>query len=144
MGINKAILVGNLGQDPEMRYTQSGQPLTTFSVATNRRWTGTDGEPQEETTWHNIVAWGKLAEICNEYLSKGRQVYVEGRLQTRQYEDREGVTRYRTEIVALDMQMLGGRPRGGAGEAAEGAAGAAGAGGELSEGERITPDDIPF
>ena len=88
--LNKAMVIGNLGRDPEMRYTQGGQAVTNFSVATSRRWTGQDGEPREDTEWHRIVAWGKLAEICNEYLSKGSSVYIEGRIQTRQYEDREG------------------------------------------------------
>ena len=135
-GLNKAMIIGNLGQDPEMRYTQGGQPVTNFSVATSRRWTGRDGEPREETDWHRIVAWGKLAETCNEYLSKGRTVYIEGRIQTRQYEDREGNTRYITEIVARDMQMLGSRSR------SDGGGG--GGGGDDLGGEPIDPDDMPF
>src|SRR5215211_7253032 len=85
--LNKVLLIGNVGRDPEMRYLQSGEPVTTFSVATNRRWTGPDGQPREETEWHNVVAWRRLAEQCNEYLAKGRHVYVEGRLQTRACED---------------------------------------------------------
>ncbi len=109
MGINKVILVGNLGRDPEMRHTQSGQAVANFTLATNRRWRDKDGQQKEETEWHRIVAWGRLAEICTEYLTKGKQVYVEGRLQTRDWEDREGNKRYTTEIVALDMQMLGRR-----------------------------------
>src|SRR5919201_3549305 len=115
--LNKVLLIGNVGRDPEMRYLQSGEPVTTFSVATNRRWTGTDGQPHEETEWHNIVAWRKLAEQCNEYLSKGRKVFIEGRLQTRSWDGPDGQKRYRTEIVAFTMQMLDQRPRdGGMGE----------------------------
>ena len=137
--LNKAMIIGNLGRDPEMRYTQSGNPVTTFSVATSRRWTGQDGEPREETDWHRIVAWGKLAETCNEYLSKGRSVYVEGRIQTRQFEDREGNTRYITEIVARDMQMLGSRTR----SDGDGGGGGDDDGGGVG-GEPIDVDDMPF
>lgn len=105
--LNKVLLIGNVGRDPEMRYLQSGEPVTTFSVATNRRWNGADGQRHEETEWHNIVAWGKLAEQCNEFLSKGRSVYIEGRLQTRSWDDQAtGQKKYRTEIVANTMQML--------------------------------------
>jgi single-strand DNA-binding protein len=108
--LNKVLLIGNVGRDPEMRYLQSGEPVTTFSVATNRRWTGGDGQPREETEWHNVVAWRKLAEQCNEYLNKGRKVYIEGRLQTRSWDDQAtGQKRYRTEIVADRMIMLDSR-----------------------------------
>ncbi len=107
--INKAIIVGNLTRDPEMRYTPNGQAVTTFGVATNRRWTS-NGEPREETEFHNIVAWGKLAEICSQLLKKGRRVYIEGRLQTRSWEGKDGVTRRRTEVVAGDMVVLDRRP----------------------------------
>jgi single-strand DNA-binding protein len=99
-----------VGRDPEMRYLQSGEPVTTFSLATNRRWTGQDGQPREETEWHNVVAWRRLAEQCNEYLVKGRLVYVEGRLQTRSWEDQAtGQKRYRTEVVADRMVLLDSR-----------------------------------
>ena len=109
-GVNKVILIGNLGKDPEIRYTQSGTAVANFTIATTESWGGKDGqEKQEKTEWHNIVAWARLAEICNQYLSKGRQVYIEGRIQTRKWEDRDGNTRYTTEIVAQNMQMLGGR-----------------------------------
>jgi single-strand DNA-binding protein len=108
--LNKVLLIGNVGRDPEMRYLQSGEPVTTFSVATNRRWTGGDGQPREETEWHNVVAWRKLAEQCNEFLSKGRKVYIEGRLQTRSWDDQaSGQKRFRTEIVADRMLMLDSR-----------------------------------
>ena len=105
--VNKAIIVGNLGRDPEMRYTQSNTPVATFSVATTDQWTDKNGERQERTEWHRVVAWARLAEICGQYLQKGKQVYIEGRLQTREWEDQNGQKRYTTEIVAREMQMLG-------------------------------------
>ena len=114
--LNKAMVIGNLGEDPEMRYTQSGQAVVNFSVATNRRWTDSNGEQQEETDWHRIVAWGKQAESVDEYLSKGSSVYVEGRMQTRSYEDNDGVTRYVTEIVAMLVQFLDRRNSGDGGD----------------------------
>jgi len=108
-GINKAIIIGRLGQDPEVRYTADGTAVATFSVATSENWTDkASGEKRERTEWHRIVAWRRLGEICGEYLAKGRQVYVEGRLQTRSWE-KDGVTRYTTEIVASDVQFLGSR-----------------------------------
>jgi len=105
--VNKVILVGNLGADPELRYTSSGTPVASFSVATREQWTNKGGEKEEKTEWHKIVAWARLGEICGEYLHKGKQVYIEGRLQTRSWEDRDGNKRYTTEIVAQTMQMLG-------------------------------------
>jgi len=108
-GLNKVMIIGHLGRDPEMRYTPSGRPVTTFSVATTRSWTSADGDRHEETEWFNIVAWGSLAEICNQYLHKGQQVYVEGRLQTRRWEDNEGNKHFTTELVAKEMIMLGDR-----------------------------------
>ena len=111
--INKTILVGNLGRDPEVRSTTSGIPVTNFSLATNRRWKNRDGERQEATEWHNIVCFGRQAEVAGQYLARGRQVYVEGRLQTRSWEDKiTGVIRYRTEIVCENFQMLGNRTDG--------------------------------
>ena len=108
--LNKVQLIGNVGRDPEMRYLQSGEPVTTFSLATNRRWTGQEGQPREETEWHNIVAWRRLAEQCNEYLNKGRKIYVEGRLQTRSWDDQAtGQKKSRTEIVADRMLLLDSR-----------------------------------
>ena len=107
--VNKAIIIGNLGADPEIRTTPSGSRVATLSVATNRRWSSRTGEMQEETQWHRVVAWDKLAEICEQYLKKGDRVYVEGRIQYRQWEDQNGQTRYTTEIVAREMVMLGGR-----------------------------------
>ena len=109
-GINKVILIGNLGSDPEVRYTPSGAAVANFSIATSEEWKDKDsGEKRERTEWHRIVAWRTLGEICGEYLSKGRQVYIEGKLQTRSWEDRDGNKRYTTEIVASQMQMLGSR-----------------------------------
>lgn len=104
--INKVILIGRLGGAPELRYTANGKAVASFKVATNEQWTGKDGEKEERTEWHRIVAWGRLGEICGEYLKKGTQVYLEGRIQTRSWEDKEGVKRYTTEIVAQTMQML--------------------------------------
>ena len=106
-GLNKLMIIGHLGRDPEMRYTPSGRPVTTFSVATSRRWHSTDGERHEDTEWFNVVAWGGLAEVCNQHLQKGMQVYVEGRLQTRRWEDAEGNKHFTTELVAKEMIMLG-------------------------------------
>jgi len=108
MSVNKVILVGRLGQDPEVRYTPSGAPVANFSIATSENWTDKTGQRQEKTEWHRIVAWNKLAELCNQYLKKGRQVYLEGRLQTRQWQDQSGQTRYTTEINANTIQFLGG------------------------------------
>lgn len=115
--LNRVTLIGNLGKDPELRYTAGGQAVATFSIATNESWKDKEGNLQEKTEWHNIVAWQRLAEICGEYLKKGRKVYIEGRLQTRNYEDKEGVKRYVTEIVAQDMILLDSR---GAGESGGG------------------------
>jgi single-strand DNA-binding protein len=108
--LNKVLLIGNLGRDPEMRYLASGEAVTTFSLATNRRWTGNDGQPREQTEWHSVVAWRQLAEQCNDYLARGRLVYVEGRLQTRSWDDQAtGQKRYRTEVVAERMVLLDSR-----------------------------------
>jgi len=106
-GVNKVILIGNLGADPTIRYTPNGTPVANFNIATTERYTNREGERESRTEWHRIVAWGKLAEICNQYLKKGKQVYIEGRLQTRQGEDQGGNKRFTTEIVATNMVMLG-------------------------------------
>ena len=157
--INKAILIGNLTRDPEMRYTPDGQPVTTFGVATNRNWTSKDGEKKEDAEFHNLVAWGKLAEICSQILKKGRRVYVEGRLQTRSWEGKDGVQRQRTEIVIEDMVALDPRDGGGDGAAPEESAAPAeipvieveGAekpapakSAEKQKDEEISEDEIPF
>lgn len=110
-GLNKVMIIGYLGRDPEMRYTPSGRPVTSFSVATSRTWTSAEGERREETEWFNVVAWGTLAEICKTHLSKNQQVYIEGRLQTRGWEDETGKKHFRTELVANEMILLGDRRR---------------------------------
>lgn len=162
MSVNKVILVGNLGKDPELRYTPAGAAVATFSLATTERFKGKDGQMQEKTEWHNIVAWRQLAEICGKYLHKGKQIYLEGRIQTRSYDDRDGNKKYITEIVADQMQMLGraGDEGGGSGRSGGGqrtttgqsaqAATAATAGGGMPEYENFSDppfnpdDDIPF
>lgn len=140
MSVNKAILVGNLGRDPEVRFTTSGRAVAKFPVATSERWTDQDGNRQERTEWHNIVVWGKQAETCGQYLAKGRQVYVEGSIRSRQYDDKEGNKRYITEIVARDVRFLGGGGGGGGKAAAD-------SGFNVPAGEDAPPagdDDIPF
>lgn len=106
-GVNKVILIGNLGADPEIRYTADGTAVATFRIATSRRWTNKNGERVDQTEWHRIVAWRRLGEICAQYLSKGKQVYIEGRIQTRSWEDKDGNKRWTTEIIAQNLQMLG-------------------------------------
>jgi len=106
-GLNKVMVIGQVGRDPEMRYMPNGKPVTSFSVATSRSWTNSEGERCEETEWFNVVAWGNLAEICKQHFRKGQQVYVEGRLQTRSWEDREGKRFFRTELVANELIILG-------------------------------------
>lgn len=128
-GLNKVLLIGRLGRDPEMRYTPSGKPVTTFSIATNRTWNTSDGDKHTETEWFNIVAWGSLAEICKQFLTKNRLVYIEGRLQTRHWEDNDGNKRTSTEIVANEMIMLDEKKDGNNGSVEE---------------EEITEDEYPF
>ena len=146
--VNKVILIGNLGKDPELRYTPGGSAVVNFPIATNERWKDKEGNPQERTEWHNIVLWGRLAEIANDYLRKGSPVYIEGRLQTRSWDDRDGNKRYTTEIVGTQMQMLG-RTEGGSGEGRpmrqdEGGGGQSDSqsGGEKSVDD--VDDDLPF
>ena len=107
MSVNKVILIGRLGNNPDVRHTPNGMAVANFNIATNENWSDKSGQKQEKTEWHKIVVWGKLAELCGEYLSKGRQVYLEGRLQTRQWQDKENQTRYTTEVVANTVQFLG-------------------------------------
>ncbi len=142
--MNKIIVIGHLGRDPEMRYTPNGQAVTSFSVASSRRYTTSAGEQREETEWFNVSAWGKLGETCNQYLAKGRQVYVEGRLSSRTYEGRDGQTRVSMDISLTDVQFLGGR--GGDGEGAQASAPyGAGAGAMADEGSDFDAvDDLPF
>ena len=108
MAVNKVILIGNLGQNPEIRYSPNGSAICTLSIATNEAWTDKNGQKQEKTEWHRVVVFGKLAELCSQYLQKGRQAYIEGKLQTRSWQDKENQTRYTTEVVAQTVQFLGG------------------------------------
>ena len=133
--LNKVQIIGNLGQDPEMRFTANGRAVSTFNVAVNRRYTTQDGERHEETEWVRVVAWARLAELVSQYLTKGRQVYVEGRLQTRQWDDKEGQRRYTTEVVAQDVQFL---------DRAEGVPFAEQPTAARAEGGDVDPDDLPF
>ncbi len=139
--LNKVQIIGRLGADPEMRFTANGRALSTMNVAVNRSYSTQDGERREETEWVRVVAWARLAELVSQYLSKGRQVYVEGRLQTRQWDDQEGQRRYTTEVVAQDVQFLD-RADGGNYDGQPGTAPAA-AGADDAAGSR-DPDDLPF
>jgi single-strand DNA-binding protein len=156
-GVNKVILVGHLGANPDMRYTPSGSGVCELRLATNETWTDKSGQRQERTEWHRVVVWGKTAEHCSRYLSKGRQIYLEGRLQTRSWEDKDGNKRYTTEIVAETVQFLGGgRGEGGGGGRGDGGGGGGGGGGGRDDGppdpgfnDNYIPsdpgdDDIPF
>jgi single-strand DNA-binding protein len=143
--VNKVILIGNLGRDPEVRSTPSGQPVASFTLATSRRWKDKNGQRQEQTEWHQIVVWGKQAEIAGQYLTKGKQIYLEGRLQTRSWDDRQtGEKRYRTEVVCDNFQMLGSRGGGGGGDFEQGGAAPADEGGFGGGGGDLDDDDIPF
>ena len=152
MSLNKAMIIGNLGRDPEMRYTPNGQPVTQFTVAVNRNYKDANGDWQEETEWFRVVAWGPLAERTAEYLRKGRKVYVEGRLQTRQWEDQSGNKRTAYDIVAREMKMLGSRTeseRASAAATAPAAVSGAGADDREAPAEpppstEITDEDLPF
>lgn len=147
--VNKVILIGNLGADPEVRYTPGGQAVANFRLATNESWVDRQGQKQERAEWHRVVVWGKQAELCGEYLNKGRKVFVEGRLQTRQWEDRDGQKRYTTEVMARDIVFLDGRAEGGAPRShVEGAPPAPGGaqGGPQGVDDSLPPmdDDVPF
>jgi single-strand DNA-binding protein len=161
--VNKVILIGNLGRDPETRYTTDGSAVTNLNLATSETWKDKSGEKQERTEWHRVVLFGRQAEVAGEYLKKGRSVYIEGRLQTRKYTDKDGVEKYSTEIVADRMQLLGGRDSGsggdtdfsggesgGGGRRERGGSGGGGSGGGKSGGASKPPaaddfdDDIPF
>lgn len=142
----KVVIVGNLGTDPEMRYTPSGQAVTNFSIATNRRWTGSDGNQKEEVTWFRVSTWGKLAEVCNQYLSKGRQVMVEGRLRgdpetggPRIWTAQDGSPRANYELTALEVKFLGTR-----GDGSGEQSGSSGGGAPAAPGPGMTEDEIPF
>jgi single-strand DNA-binding protein len=161
MSVNKVILVGNLGRDPETRYTGGGQAVANFSVATSETYKDRNGEKQKRTEWHKIVVWGKQAEIAQQYLKKGSLVFIEGRIQSREWQDKEGQKRTSFEIVANNFRMLGGRAEGAAAAGAGGTAGgaarsgdefeqaapaddASGGGGQAAAGPEISDEDIPF
>ncbi len=141
--LNKAMVIGHLGADPEMRYTANGNAVTTFNVASSRQFSGPDGERREETEWFRVVTWNRLAETCSQYLSKGRLVYVEGRMQTRSWEGQDGQKRYTTELIAQEVKFLGGRDSGGAGGGGGGRYAAGLPVGADAEGD-VEPDDLPF
>ncbi len=146
--LNKVMLIGNLGKDPEVRYTTSGQAVASFNLATSEKFKNKSGEMEERTEWHRVTLWGKLAEIAGEYLAKGRTVYIEGRLQTRKWTDRDGNDKYTTEIVGDRMQMLGGKGEAGSGSASGGARRPAASGVADTtvsyEEPPFQDDDIPF
>ena len=161
-GVNKVILIGNLGADPEVRFTPGGQAVANFRIATSESWQDKNGQKQERTEWHRIVVWGKLAELCGEYLKKGRQCYIEGRLQTREWTDKENKKNYTTEVVANTVQFLGSRDGAGGGEGGGFSRGPRGGGAARGGGDDFGPpppgmdegghggghgggdDDIPF
>ena len=143
-GLNKVMLIGNLGKDPEMRYTANGKAVTQFSVAVSRNIQSTDGERREETDWFDIVTWDKLAELCSQFLQKGRKAYIEGRLQTRSYEDKEGIKRYRTEVVASQVLFLDSAPGSGGGQRQMAAVDRGYDDGPNGSGGNVDPDDLPF
>ncbi len=134
VSVNRMIIIGNLGSEPEMRFTPNGRPVTSFSVATNRRYTTSDGERREETEWFTVVTWGRLAEQCNQFLSKGRLVYVEGRLRSHSWEGQDGQKRYRNEIVADRVSFLDRQPSAHLTEEK----------GDIGGTDELEPDDIPF
>jgi single-strand DNA-binding protein len=140
--VNKAIILGNLGRDPELRHTQAGKAVCTLRLATNEVWSDASGERQERTEWHTVVVWGRSAENCNQYLKKGRTVFIEGRIQTRKWQDKEGNDRYSTEIVADRVQFIGGQAGGGASDSSSGDS-SFGGGGDLAP-PPAGGDDIPF
>ena len=129
--MNKTMIIGNLGNDPEIRSTQDGIPVATFSVATTERWKDAEGNKQEQTDWHRVVAWRGLAEVCGEHLNKGSKVYIEGKLRTRKWEDQDGNARYTTEIIARELEMLGGGQQNNGGS-------------PPNQDEPPLPDDVPF
>lgn len=145
--VNRAILIGNLGAKPELKYLPSGQAVCTLSLATNERWNDKDGKKQERVEWHRVVVWAKMAENCAQYLDKGRMIFVEGRIATRKWDDKDNITHYTTEIVATNVQFLGGgdgkgeRPQRPANGSANGGGGDAGGGSEYPP---PGDDDIPF
>ena len=142
--LNKVMLIGHLGKDPEVRYTPDGTPVATFSLATSENWTDKSGTRQERTEWHTVVVWRKLAEICKRYLTKGRQVYIEGRIQSREWNDKEGNKRRTTEIIATQMVMLGSRQQGASSGSSEDSYEGGAESGQPFGDAGITDSDIPF
>jgi len=147
-GVNKVILLGRLGQDPELKYTPGGNAVANFSIATSESWSDKQGQKQERTEWHRIVVWGKLAELCNQYLAKGRQIYLEGQLQTRSWDDaKSGEKRYITEVLAKSVQFIGARPEG-EGQQANNSRPAQNSNNVTNDydaySDSFTADDIPF
>lgn len=140
MSVNKVTLLGRLGQDPELKYTAGGSPVCNFSVATSESWMDKSGVKQERTEWHRVVIWGKLAELCNQYLRKGSQTYLEGKLQTRSWEDKDGNKRYTTEVVAQTAQFLGGSASKSGSESQDTSSGEE----NTTTDAQFTADDIPF
>ena len=144
MSVNKAILIGRLGKDPELRYTSGGKAVTSFSLATSERWASADGQKQESTTWHNIVAWGKQAEVMKEYLSKGKEVYIEGRISNRSYDDKEGNKKYISEVVVQNFQFIGGKSDSGGSGSSSGYSSAPPADMPSGPPDGGGDDDLPF
>lgn len=151
MSVNKVIILGRLGQDPELKYTPGGMAVCNFTLATSESWADKAGQKQERTEWHRVVVWGKLAELCNQYLTKGRQAFIEGSLQTRSWDDKSGQKRYTTEIVAKTVQFIGGQASTGAGAGREAQSGAPTYDSsmvnqeyDISTDTNFTSDDIPF
>ena len=146
MSVNKAILVGRLGKDPELKYTTNSRAVVNFTLATNERWTSQDGQKQEKTTWHNIVAWGKQAEVINEYCRKGKQLYIEGRIDNRSWDKDDGTKGYISEVVVQNFQFLGGRDdaSGASGASRPAASAPAAAGAPPVPDSAADDDDLPF
>ena len=143
MSLNKVLIIGNLGKDPEVRFTPGGRAVARFPVATSEVWSDQEGQRQERTEWHNVVVWGKQAETCGQYLSKGRQVFLEGSIRSRQYDDKDGNKRYITEVIAQRVQFLGSRGEGAGAGAGRGAGGGGGAA-DAPPPPMAEDDDIPF
>ena len=143
MSLNKVLIIGNLGKDPEVRFTPGGRAVARFPVATSEAWSDQEGQRQERTEWHNVVVWGKQAETCGQYLSKGRQVFLEGSIRSRQYDDKDGNKRYITEVIAQRVQFLGSRGEGG-GAGRGGGGGGGGGSSDVPPPPMAEDDDIPF
>lgn len=149
MSVNKVIILGRLGQDPELKYTPGGMAVCNFSIATSESWADKSGQKQERTEWHRVVVWGKLGELCNQYLTKGRQAYIEGSLQTRSWDDKNGQKRYTTEVLAKTVQFIGANTGASEGRSAQSSApsydeGIANPSYDISTDTNFTADDIPF